>query len=71
MCSLVDHTYGSQTSESQPLQFQYPLYVALHPNGKLFVTDHTNHHVQVLNHELKLMSFSHLLRKVWIPTRKI
>ena len=41
---------------SQPLQFENPLYVAVHPNGKLFVTDRGNHRVQVLNHDL---SFSH------------
>ena len=42
---------------TQPLQFQHPVYVAVHPNGKLFVTDHANkQRVQVLNHDL---SFSH------------
>ena len=40
---------------SQPLQFNYPYDVAVHHNGKIFVTDH-NHRVQVLNPDL---SYSH------------
>ena len=41
---------------SQPLQFNYPYDVAVHQNGKIFVTDQYNHRVQVLYPDL---SYSH------------
>ena len=39
---------------SQPLQFNNPCDVAVHHNGKIFVTDQQNHRVQVLNPDLSL-----------------
>ena len=47
-------TIGSEGS--QPLQFEYPYNMAVHHNGKLFVTDSDTQHVQVLNPDL---TYSH------------
>ena len=41
---------------SQPLQFNHPNDVAVHHNGKIFVTDEYNYRVQVLNPDL---TYSH------------
>ena len=50
----VEGTLASSVGSygSQPLQFKSPWDVALHHNGKLFVTDISNHRVQVLNSDL-------------------
>ena len=41
---------------SQPLQFKYPIGIAVHHNGQVFVSDTGNNCVQVLNADL---TFSH------------
>ena len=41
---------------SQPLQFARPCDIAVHHDGKIFVTDRLNNRVQVLNPDL---SYSH------------
>ena len=45
------------TKGSGPLQFSYPVGIAIHPHSKkIYVADHCNHRVQILNDDLTFCS---------------